>query len=396
MSSNFPRWTLSLVLFAAPLAACGDDAPPPAQAAGAAVVAPYLEVVPQDIALDELLPGRVSAVREAQVRPQVAGILRQRLFTEGALVEEGESLYEIDSDIFRADVASSSSSLSRARATLVRAEQELERVQALTARGVATGRELEMAETAVEVARADVQQSSATLRRNRLTLQYAEVVAPIAGRISISRVSEGALVSPTDPQPLTVIQQIDEVYVDVKQPLHRYEEVRRAQADGSLTADDSALVTVVSSRGDVYSTEGKLLFADSTVDATTSEVTLRILVPNENHVLLPGTFVRAQIPQGTVHNAIAIPQQAVLHDRTFGAYVVVIDANNNAQRRGVEYSRVVNGNYVITDGLVAGDRVVIENQNNIRAGAPVTPQPWGAPPADAEAPSEAPTSPEAP
>lgn len=397
MTSYVSRWTVFLVAAGLSLAACQDEpaGPPPGAMGAPAVAAPFVTVTPQDVPMEETLPGRVSAIREAQVRPQVSGILRTRLFTEGSVVEEGEALYEIDSDIFRADVSASSSALSRARASLERAEQELERVQNLNQRGVSSVRELEMAQTAANVARADVQQSSAAVRRNRLLLQYAKVVAPISGRVSISRVSEGALVGPADPQPLTVIQQIDEVYVDVKQPLHRYEELQRALADGRLSQEEGAPVTILSTRGVVYSTEGKLLFADSTVDATTSEVTLRIQVPNPHRVLLPGTFVRARIPQGVVHGAIVVPQQAVRHDQTFGAFVFVIDGDDLAQRRGVTYSRIVNGEYVITEGLNAGDRVIVENQNNLRLGAPVQPQPWSAS-APAEGASAPPAAPAAP
>lgn len=387
MSRHVTQWTLALFLAATGLAGCKEEAAGPGAAAAMQApppAAPFVEVQPRPLVMEDSLPGRVSAFREAQVRPQVGGILRARLFTEGAMVNEGDPLYEIDSDLFRADVSASSSSLTRARATLERAEQELARVSNLNERGVSTTRDLEAAQTAVNVARADVQQTSAAVRRNRLLLQYAKVVAPISGRISMSRVSEGALVGPSDPQPLTVIQQIDQVYVDVKQPLRRYEEIRAAIAAGQMSEVQDAKVTILSTRGDVYSSEGKLQFADATVDRTTSEVTLRILVPNSDLVLLPGTFVRARIPLGVLKDAITVPQQAVVHDVTFGSFVVVIDADNVAQRRPVKYSRVVDGQYVITEGLNAGDRVLVENHGNVRAGAPANPTPWSTEEAPAE------------
>lgn len=376
--NKIPRRLVVIALVALTISGCKDtgdaagagQAPPPP-------AAPFVLAEQAAVVVEDTLPGRVSALREAEVRPQVGGILRARLFEEGDTVQEGQDLYQIDPDMFRADVSSARSNVTRARAGLELAEREAERAQQLSESGISSGRELEAATTQLALARADLQNASAMLRRSSLNLQYAKVTAPISGRISISRVSEGALVSPADPQPLTVIQQIDEVYVDVKQPLHRYEELRALHAAGKLVDADSTKVSIVSMQGTVYSTEGRLLFTDTMVDPSTSEVTLRVLVPNADRVLLPGMFVRAMIPQGVAPNSLLVPQQAVQHDATFGPYVLVIDEENNAQMRHVTYGRVVNGKYVITDGLQAGERVVVEGLGKIRPGTPVSPVAWG-------------------
>lgn len=350
-------------------AAAGQAPPPPS--------APFVLAEASAVIVEDRLPGRVSALREAEVRPQVGGILRTRLFEEGDMVEAGQDLYQIDPDMFRADVSSARSNVSRARAGLALAEAEAERAQQLSDSGISSGREFEAATTQLALARADVQNASAAMRRSSLNLQYAKVTASISGRIGISRASEGALVSPADPSPLTVIQQIDEVYVDVKQPLHRYEELRALHASGALVDADVTSVTIISMQGTVYSTEGRLLFTDTMVDPSTSEVTMRVLVPNADRVLLPGMFVRALIPQGTAPNSLTVPQQAVQHDPTFGPYVLVIDDENIAQMRHVTYGRVVDGKYVITEGLEAGARVVVEGIGKIRPGSPVSPVAWG-------------------
>lgn len=351
-------------------AAAAAQAPPPS--------APFIVAEASAVLIEDTLPGRVVAVREAQVRPQVGGILRARLFTEGENVEEGQELYQIDPDMFAADVSAARASVQRARAALKLAEQEADRATQLSESGISSGRELDSAQTNLALARADVQATSANLRRSSLNLAYAKVVAPIAGRISISRVSEGALVSPADPQPLTVIQQIDEVYVDVKQPLSRYEELKHMIASGQLRDADKKDVTILSMQNQAYPTKGEFLFTDSAVDPVTSEVAMRILVPNSDHTLLPGMFVRARIPQGMAVDALMVPQQAVRHDATFGSTVYIVDDEQKIQVRQVTYGRVIDGKYVITSGIEAGDRVVTEGHSGLRPDQVVTPVEWQA------------------
>jgi len=381
-TANRPStWAVLIVVaFGLSAAACNKDEAPAGAAAQQAPPqpAPYVTVAPQAIVIEDTLPGRVVAVREAHVRPQVGGILRDRLFTEGDDVVEGQELYQIDADMFRADVSAARSQRARSQAALKLAEAEAERAEQMSESGISSGRELDTATTNLELARADLQATTANLRRSSLNLAYAKVVAPIAGRIGISRVSEGALVSPADPQPLTVIQQIDEVYVDVKQPLSRYEELKHMLAAGELEQIEDVEVTILSMQNRAYPVKGKFLFTDTAVDPVTSEVTLRVLVPNPDFILLPGMFVRASIPQGVASKALTIPQQAVRHDATFGAFVYVIDETDTIQIRHVAYGRVIDGNYIVTEGVEAGDRVVTEGHSALRPEMVVAPVEWQA------------------
>lgn len=346
---------------------------------GPAPEAPYVVAAEKMIPVVDEYPGRVVAVREAQVRPQVSGIVRERIFTEGAIVEKGDALYQIDPDVFAANVAASRAAVSKAEAARKLAKQDYDRAKELREGGIASSSELDAASANYELAKADVASARAQLRLNSLNLSYAEVKAPLTGRISISKVTEGALVSPSDPQPMTIIQQIDEVYVDVKEPLQRYEELQAMLASGALIPEEVVEIPIISLSGTVYPIKGEYLFTDTAVDATTSEVTIRVKVDNPDMALRPGMFVRAAIPQGTLQNMVTTPQQAVKHDATIGAYVYVIDSEDKVERRQVSYGRIVDGEYVITKGLNDGERVMVEGHDAVRPGMEVTPSAWNTP-----------------
>jgi len=374
------RPTITLVLLlslaAVTLQGCKSNEEQAGWGNASAPTAPYVEAAQQSIVVEDTYPGRVVAIREAQVRPQVSGIVRERLFTEGDTVEKGEALYQIDPDMFAANVAASRAAVSKAEAALTLAKQDYDRAKELREGGISSSAQLDQAKANYELARADVAATKAQLRTNSLNLSYAKVEAPISGRISISRVTEGALVSPQDPEPMTIIQQIDEVYVDVKEPLKRYEELQQLLATGALKPLETREIPILSMSGAAYPIKGEYLFTDTAVDATTSEVTIRVKVDNPDMSLRPGMFVRATIPQGTLSNAITVPQQAVKHDATIGAYVFVIDDENKVERRHVKYGQIVDGNYVITEGLKAKERVVTEGHSKMRHGIEVSPEEW--------------------
>lgn len=358
--------------------------------------APYIEANTQTITVEDVYPGRVVAIREAQVRPQVSGIVRERLFTEGEVVEKGEALYQIDPDVFAANVAASRAAVSKASAGLTLAKQDYDRAKELREGGISSSSELDAAKANYELAKADVAAAKAQLRTNSLNLSYAKVEAPLTGRISISKITEGALVSPQDPEPMTLIQQIDEVYVDVKEPLKRYEELQQMLATGALKPFEDVEVAILSMSGSEYPIKGEYLFTDTAVDSTTSEVTIRIRVDNAEMSLRPGMLVRARVPQGTLDEAITVPQQAVKHDATIGAYVYVIDEDDTIERHSVRYGRVIDGNYVITEGLKKGERVVTEGHSKLRPGIEVTPEAWSASKEKAEEPPAEPPEDEEP
>lgn len=375
----------SSLLVASVLALLGCGTPVDADAPDAPSPPPEVSVVTtrlEPLALTDELPGRVVAFRVTEVRPQVSGIVRRRSFTEGETVREGQPLYQIDAATFRANVAAASAALARSRAALAQAELHAERTGRLFDGGAAPQQSLDEARTGVALADAEVAQARAALQRAQLDLRYATIVAPIAGQIGISRISEGALVSPVDPQPLATIQQIDQVYVDLRQPAERAGELRAAIDRGELTSDGSAEVTILTSTGAPLEERGRVLFSDVSVDPGTGELTLRALVPNAARRLLPGMFVRARIARGERPDAILVPQQAVQRDTTSGAQVLVVGADGAIVVRRVGTGAVVDGRSVITEGVTAGDRVVVEGHGRLAPGTVVSPVEWQ-PPGDA-------------
>ncbi|MBN8612009.1 MAG: efflux RND transporter periplasmic adaptor subunit [Deltaproteobacteria bacterium] len=336
-------------------------------------------VEPSAIVIEDVLPGRVVPLRVAEVRPQVGGIVRERLFREGDAVTAGQPLYRIDSSVFRAELAGASASVARQEAAVSLAAREAERARQLASTGAGTTQGADNAESTRALAEADLALSRATVRRSRLQLQYSVVTAPIAGRIGISRVTEGALVGPMDPTSLATIQQIDEVYVDIRQPAARYEELREAFGRGDLLENEAVPVTLVSLQGRPYEAQGRLLFTDISVDPSTSELTLRVIVPNADTRLLPGMFVRARLAFGRDPDAIAVPQQAIRHDPSLGATVLIVDRGDVVAVRSVRVGRVVDGRQIVLEGLAAGDRVIVEGMDMLGPGMPVRPTPWTLP-----------------
>lgn len=370
---------------------CGEE-PAASQAASPAGPPPEVSVVtvkPTAVEIEELLPGRVVPRRIAEVRPQVGGVLRQRLFEEGEVVRAGQPLYRIDSSMFRAELAGASASVARQEATVEKSERDAERTARLLERGTATPQAMDDAESTRALARADLELSRAAQRRSRLQLSYSTVVAPISGRIGISHVSEGALVSPSSAQSLATIQQIDEVYVDIRQPASRFEELRTAFTDGSLVQNESVPITIVSMRGEPYDLDARLLFTDISVDPSTSELTLRVLVPNTEMRLLPGMFVRARVAFGRDPAALLVPQQAVRRDPTLGANVLVVGEDEQTAVRRIQTGRVVRGMQIVREGLSPGDRVVVEGIDALRPGTRVRPVEWELPPPAGAAPPNA-------
>ncbi|MDI1480443.1 efflux RND transporter periplasmic adaptor subunit [Polyangium sp. y55x31] len=383
-------------LCAALLTACASaetsTPPPPPPPPEVSVVS----VTPHAVVLEDVLPGRVVPVRVADVRPLVSGIVRERLFTEGDTVKAGQVLYRIDPTVFRAEVASAAATTERQRAALAVATREAERAQRLETSGAIAGQAADTARSTVDIARADLAIAEASLARSRVNLRYATVTAPISGRIGLSRVTEGALVGTADPTPMVTIQQLDDVYVDIRQPVMRYEELRKRLARGELETSQGLPVTLLSMRGEPYAEQGRLLSTDVNVDPSTSELTLRVLVKNADLHLLPGMFVRARIPVGREPQAITVPQQAVLHDPALGESVLVVDPGDRVVARSVTTGRVVEGQQIVRTGLAAGDRVIVEGQEQLTPGMSVRPSNWKPPPNRPNAPSEAPAATAAP
>ena len=384
---------LSVVLL---LAACGKSDAPPA-AAGDGMPPPEVGVVvatPGDVGLITELPGRLEALRVAQVRARVAGILQKRLFREGSDVKAGQPLFAIDAAPYAAALQSAEATLARAQANLTQAAALAERYKPLVAANAVSQQEYANAVAAQKQAEADVAAGRAAVQTGRINLNYANVTAPISGRIGRALVTEGALVGQGEATQLAVIQQIDPVYVNFTQSAGEVMKLRRAMADGQLQragGSDAASVRVVLEDGSEYSRPGKLLFSDLTVDASTGQITLRAEVPNPKGDLLPGLYVRVRLEQAQVANAISLPQQAVTRTQQ-GDKITVVGADGKLSQRTVKVGAARNNQWIVLEGLKEGEQVMVDGFQKLQMmppGTPVKAVPWQAPGSAAAAPAAA-------
>lgn len=376
----------------AALAACGPGgAQAPGGPGGGAPPPPQVGVVTvklQPVALSTELPGRLEARRTAQVRARVAGIVQRRLFEEGAQVRAGQPLFTLDADAYRAAVASAQANAARAQAALAQAQTQVERNRPLAEARAISQQEWLATETQLKSAQAEVAAAKAAIDASRVTLGYANITAPIGGRIGRAEVSEGALVGPMDPTPMAVIQQTNPLYVNFTQSAAEAMRLRRAVDAGQLKrlGADAVEVRLVLDDGSIHPQPARLLFADPTVDPATGQVSLRAEVPNADGRLLPGLYVKVRLAQALSEQAVRLPQQAVTRDSA-GDTVLVVGADNKPQPRKVKVAGAMAGDWVVLDGLANGDRVIVDGfQKMFVPGAPVTPVPW-APPGTASAPA---------
>ncbi|MGJ8757982.1 efflux RND transporter periplasmic adaptor subunit [Acinetobacter sp. HC8-3S] len=319
----------------------------------------------QPIHLIENLPARVAAYRIAEIRPQVGGIVEKVLFTQGSDVKAGQPLFKINSDILQADVESNQATLQRAQAEVKRLKSLLGRYEQLLSSHAISQQEYNNTETAYSQAIADVAQLKAALTRQKLNLKYSTVIAPISGRIGQILVTEGALVGQADTKAMAVIQEISQVYVDVKQSISEYEKLQEAFQQGTVS-DVQPKIVILNSQGKPYQAKGKLLFSDTNVDPDTGDVTIRILVNNDQHELLPGMYVRVNMNRAVIDKAILIPEQAIQHDISGKTNVTVINPHGQAVVKPVELGQRYQSNYVVTSGLSAGEKVVVEGADRIQ------------------------------
>ncbi|MFP5398735.1 MAG: efflux RND transporter periplasmic adaptor subunit [Gammaproteobacteria bacterium] len=389
------RSALLLVLL---LAACGGGTSggPPGGGAPAAPPPPPVGVItvqPQSVPLTTELPGRVEPVRVAQVRARVTGIVQRRLFTEGSEVRAGQPLFQIDPAPYQAALDSAQATLARAQAALAQASATAQRYQPLAQAKAVSEQLYADAMAARQTAEADVAAARAAVQTARINLDYARVTAPIAGRIGRALVTEGALVSAAEATQLALIQQVGTVYVNFTQSSAELLRLRQAQAAGRLQrlSGDAVAVRVVLDDGSELPRPGRLLFSDLSVDATSGQVTLRAEVPNPDGLLLPGQYVRVRLSQAALPDGMLVPQQAVTRSQQ-GDTVLVVGADNKPQPRRVSVAGAHEGQWIVTAGLQAGDRVVVDGfQKMFVPGAPVTPVPWQ-PGASAPAAASAPAS----
>ena len=344
------------------LTGCQEDSAPQAQQA------PQVGVVtlqPQPFALTTEVPGRTSAYRIAEVRPQVNGIIQKRLFTEGSEVKAGQQLYQIDDDVYQA-------ALKSAEASSISTRSLAERYGILV-------KENAVSQQAFDEARAASLQAQAALDEARINVRYTRVLAPIDGRIGRSAVSEGALVTSGQAQPLATIQQLDPIYVDITQSSREMLDLRRDLEAGRLqrAGDNAATVTLTLEDGSRYAQEGKLEFSEVSVDEGTGSVILRAVFPNPDRLLLPGMFVHANLVAGAKSDAILAPQQGITRTPRGTAVAMVVNAEGKVEQREVVTDRTVGNRWLIASGLGEGDQLITEGLQYIRPGAPVTVKPAG-------------------
>lgn len=336
-----------------------------------------LTLAPVALDVTEELQGRVTAIRAAEIRPQVSGIVQKRLFEQGSEVIAGEPLFQINPRPFQIEVDSAAAALKRAEATLVRERLQVKRLEPLLRTETISRQHYDDAVSTRDQAAADVAQARANLDRRQLDLQFATVVAPISGRIDQSLISEGALVSSSDSSPLARIQQIDQVYVDVRRPASSLDTLREALAQAQAQDQDQCglPVALLRSNGQPYPESGRILFSGISVDPGTGDVLLRILVDNPQRRFLPGMFLRARVPQARYPHALTIPQQAVV--RSDGkAYVWTISAQHKVHRRAITLAELVAQHYRVSAGLRAGERIVVEGMERLTEDQQVDVQDW--------------------
>jgi len=324
------------------------------------------------------LGGRTVAFETSEVRPQVNGLIRRRLFTEGGFVRAGQPLYQIDASLYQAGVEQAAANLTSARASAQAAEERARRLAPLAKMQAVAEQDYTDALAQARMARAAIAQNSAALETARINLRYATITAPISGRIGRSLATPGALVSASQATPLATIQQTDPMYVDMQQSSAELTTLRQAIESGGVTAG-SASVRLRLEDGSAYGPVGTVQFSEVTVSEATGTVTLRARFPNPSGVLLPGMFVTALFDQAVNPAAILLPQAAVQRDFDGSAFVYLVGKDNKAARRKIVADRTVGANWVVTGGLKPGERVITQGVGNLKQGAPIRPVPANSP-----------------
>ncbi len=327
---------------------------------------------PQSVALTRDLPGRVSAYLIAEVRPQVSGIVKQRLFTEGSSVKAGQPLYELDDAIYRAQLNSARATLQKAQATEAAAQLTAGRAAEMIKIDAVSAQDNDNAIAALAQAKADVAAAQAAVDSSAVNLGYAHIVSPISGRIGKSGITQGALVTAQQAEALATVQQLDPIYVDVNQSSNEWLQLKQDIDAGRLQAGASGAPTrIVLENGTPYATEGKLQFSDVTVDPTTGNFLLRVVVANPNALLMPGMYVRAVVGEGIRPQGLLVPQRGVTRDPKGAATALVVGPDSKVELREVQVSRTVGDQWLVEGGLADGDRVIVEGLQKVKPGMAV-------------------------
>lgn len=335
-----------------------------------------LKVKPQVIKVSENYPARVKAFRHVEIRPQVGGIVKNRLFREGYDVKAGDALFQINDEVFQAQLSEAQANLDKAEAEAMRTHNYMNRLQTLAKSNSVTKQQFEDAESQYKQAMADIAQAKALRTKAELDITYSVIKAPISGRIGQSYVSEGALINQTDTQPMAFIQQIDKVYIDVKQPLSQSVYLEKASLQTNFQFYDHPTIEIVDSEGNPYDVKAELLFTELDVNETMGDTSIRIEVDNTQHRLRPGMYVRVKITYGEIKNGLIVPVASISRSGQGLPQVMVIESTGKSELRQVALGQALNGYYVIKTGIQAGEQVVVEGRERALANVPILIKPW--------------------
>jgi membrane fusion protein (multidrug efflux system) len=379
---NLSRIAACTLTALALLSACGskDAAKAGPGGPGGKMPPPQVGVITtkfQPVALETELPARVEAIRVAEVRARVNGVVLKRLFTEGSIVKQGQSLFQIDPEPYQAQVSSAQAALGRAQANLTAASATVERYKPLLEAQAVSKQEYTNAVAAAKQGEADVSAARAQLRIAQINKDYANVYAPISGRIGRALVTEGALVSAQEATQLALIQQTDNVFLNITQSAAELQRLRKSA--GGRGIDAAIPVSVILDDGTELGRKGKLLFSDVTVDPSSGQVTLRAQVANPDSALLPGQYVRVRLAQAELPSGILVPQQAVTRGGQTGDTLMVVGADNKPTPRTIKIASQQGSNWVVTDGLKEGEKVMVDGFQKLQMlppGTPVQPVAW--------------------
>jgi len=362
----------AVLMLSGSLALTGCDDKPAQQGAQQAPEVGIVTLKSEPLQMTTELPGRTSAYRVAEVRPQVSGIILKRNFTEGSDVEAGVSLYQIDPAPYQASYESAKGDLARAQAAANIAQVTLKRYQSLIGTKYISQQDFDNAQAEAQQANASVVAAKAAVETARINLAYTKVTSPISGRIGKSAVTEGALVQTGQTNALATVQQLDPIYVDVTQSSNDYLRLKQELENGTLKQENGkAKVELLTTDGATFPQTGTLEFSDVTVDETTGSITLRAIVPNPNMSLLPGMFVRARLEEGVNPNALLVPQQGITRTPRGEASAMVVGEGDKVESRQVQTSQAIGDKWLVTGGLKDGDRVIVTGLQKVKPGAQV-------------------------
>lgn len=375
-----PALTACALATSIALVGCSKD-PKSADQAAAAQQMPPTEVgviVAQPTSVEQTveLSGRTSAYQISDVRPQASGVVLKRLFAEGSYVRAGQPLYEIDANINRANLDSARAALVRQQANLGVLQVKADRYRQLVGINAVSKQEYDDLVAQVKLAQADVEASQAALKNAQTNLGYSTVRSPISGQSGRSAVTAGALVTANQADPLVTIQQLDPIYVDINQSSAELLRLRQQLSKGTIDRSNNTKVRLKLEDGSNYSLEGNLAFSDASVNPDTGTVTLRAVFPNPNHLLLPGMFANAQIVQGVLPNAILIPQAAITRTPTGQAIAMIVNAKGAVESRPVETSGIQGKDWIVTNGLQTGDKVIVDGIAKVKPDQQVVAKPY--------------------